>query len=112
MHLPTVSDCKHVFAAGHYNYLLKSSNLYVQETSQLLFNYPCVLRKFLRVSCYHRRGASRGGHVRSMSHSHTPNPRYESGATRVARDSEMVVKVTAAMEMNPFTAETTHVINM
>ena len=22
MHLPTVSDCKHVFAAGHYNYFL------------------------------------------------------------------------------------------
>ena len=42
----------------------------------------------------------------------TPNPRYESGATRVARDSEMVVKVTAAMEMNPFTAETTNLINM
>ena len=47
-----------------------------------------------------------------MSHSHTPNPRYESGATRVARDSEMVVKVTAAMEMNPFTVETTTLINM
>ena len=53
-----------------------------------------------------------GGHVRLMSHYHTPNPRYESGATRVARDSEMVVKVTAAMEMTPFTAETTHLINM
>ena len=47
-----------------------------------------------------------------MSHSHTSNPRYESGATRVARDSEMVVKVTAAMEMNPFAAETTNLINM
>ena len=30
----------------------------------------------------------------------------------MSRDSEMVVKVTAAMEMNPFTVETTHVINM
>ena len=57
-------------------------------------------------------GASSGGHVRSMSHSHTPNPRYESAATRVARDSEMVVKVTAAVEMHPFTAETTNLINM
>ena len=47
-----------------------------------------------------------------MSHSYTSNPRYESGAKRVARDSEMVVKVTAAMEMNPFAAETTHLINM
>ena len=47
-----------------------------------------------------------------MSHSHSPNPRYESGATRVARDSEMSVKVTAAMEMNPFTAETTNLISM
>ena len=47
-----------------------------------------------------------------MSHSHTPNPRYESGVTRVARDSEMVVKVTAAMDMNSFTAETTNLINM
>ena len=28
------------------------------------------------------------------------------------RDSEMVVKVTAAMEMNPFTAETTNLINI
>ena len=47
-----------------------------------------------------------------MSHSHSPNPRYESGATHVLRDSEMVVKVTAAMEMNSFTAETTNLINM
>ena len=49
--------------------------------------------------------------VRSMLHFHSPNPHYESGATRVARDSEMVVKVTAAMEMNTFTAETTYMIN-
>ena len=48
-----------------------------------------------------------------MSHFHTPNPRYESGATRDARDSDMVViKVTAATEMKPFTAETTNLINM
>ena len=47
-----------------------------------------------------------------MSHSHTPNPRYEAGATRVGRDSEMVVKVTAAMEMKASTVETTNVINM
>ena len=57
-------------------------------------------------------GASSGGHVRSLSHYNTPNTRYESAATRGARDSEMVVKVTAAMEMNPVTAETTHLINM
>ena len=30
----------------------------------------------------------------------------------MARDSDMVVKVTAAMEMNTFTAETTTLINM
>ena len=30
----------------------------------------------------------------------------------MSSDSEMVVKVTAAMEMNHFTVETTHVINM
>ena len=47
-----------------------------------------------------------------MLHSHSPNPHYEAGATRVARDSEMVVIVTAAMEMNHFTVETTNVINM
>ena len=52
-------------------------------------------------------------HVRSMLHFHSPNPHYESGAMRVARDSEIfVIKVTAAMEMNPFTVETTHLINM
>ena len=48
-------------------------------------------------------------HVWSMLHSHSPNPHFEWGATRVSRDSEMVVK---AMKMNPFTVETTHVINM
>ena len=31
-------------------------------------------------------------HVRSMLHSHSPNPHYDAGATRVARDSEMVLK--------------------
>ena len=48
--------------------------------------------------------------VRSMLHFHSPNPHYESGATRVAgfRDS---VKVKAAMEMNIFTSETTYMIN-
>ena len=48
--------------------------------------------------------------VRSMLHFHSPNPHYESGATRVAgfRDS---VKVKAAMEMNTFTSETTCMIN-
>ena len=56
--------------------------------------------------------ASSGGHVRSMSYSHSPNPHYESGAMRVERDSEMVVKVTAAMKMNHFTVETTNLINM
>ena len=30
----------------------------------------------------------------------------------MARNSEMVVKVTTGMEMNPFTVETTNVINM
>ena len=39
-----------------------------------------------------------------MSHSYSPNQRYESGTKRVARDSEMFVKVIAAMEMNPFTS--------
>ena len=37
---------------------------------------------------------------------------YDSDATRVAMDSEMVVKVTAAMEMNHFTVEITNLINM
>ena len=30
--------------------------------------------------------------VRSMLHFHSPDPHYESGATRVARDSEIVLK--------------------
>ena len=51
-------------------------------------------------------------HVRSMLHFHSPNPHYESGATRVARDSEMVVKAMAAMEVNPLIVETTNLINM
>ena len=90
MHLRAVSDCKHVFAAGYYNY---SSNLYVQEMSQLHFNYPGVLRKFLTVFMLSSEHPVEGTyHVRSMLHFHSPNPHYESGATRVARDSEMVLK--------------------
>ncbi len=37
---------------------------------------------------------------------------YESDATRVPRDSEMVVKVTAVMETNPFNTTTTTLINI
>ena len=44
--------------------------------------------------------------VRSMLHFHSSNPHYKSGATRVARVSEIPgsVKVKAAMEMNTFPA--------
>ena len=51
-------------------------------------------------------------HVRSILNFHSPNPHYGSGATHVARDSEMFGKATAAMEMNHFTVETTNLINM
>ena len=50
--------------------------------------------------------------LKTMLHLHSSNLHYESGATRVARDSEMVVKVTAFMETNPFTTTTTHLINI
>ena len=54
-------------------------------------------------------------HLRAVSDcidvfAHSPNPHYESGAMRVAMNSEMVVKITALMEMNHFTVETTNLI--
>ena len=78
--------------------------------NQLHFNYPCVLKKFLSGFMLSSKRSIQWW-ARQINF-HSPNPNYESGATRVARDSEMVVKVTAAMVMNPFTAETTHLINM
>ena len=46
-------------------------------------------------------------HVCSILHSRSPNPHYESGASHVTRDSEMAV-----MKINPFTVETTNVVNI
>ena len=56
--------------------------------------------------------ASVSTQLKTMLHLHSSNPHYESGATRVEGDSEMVVKVTAVMETNPFTTTTTHLINI
>ena len=50
--------------------------------------------------------------LKTMLHLHSPNPHYELGAIHVARDSEMVVKVTAAMETNLFNITTTNLINI
>ena len=47
-----------------------------------------------------------------MLHLNSSNPHHESGPIRVERDSEMIVKVMAAMETNPFTATTTSLINI
>ena len=50
--------------------------------------------------------------LKTMLHLHSSNPHHQSGAIRVATDSEMVVKVTAVMETNPFTTTTTNLINI
>ena len=50
--------------------------------------------------------------LKSMLHLRSSNPHYESGASREARDSEMVVKVTAVMETNHFTITTQTLINI
>jgi len=50
--------------------------------------------------------------LKSMLHLHSANSHHESGPTRVARDSELVQKVMAALESNPFTDSTTNLINV
>jgi len=46
-----------------------------------------------------------------MLHLHSANSHHESGPKRVARDSELVQKVMAALESNPYTDSTTNLIN-
>lgn len=50
--------------------------------------------------------------LKSMLHLHSANSHHESGPKRVARDSELVQKVMAALESNPFTDSTTNLINV
>ena len=50
--------------------------------------------------------------LKSMLHLHSYNPHHESGQSRVTRDAEMVVKVMAALETNPFTVTTSSLINI
>ena len=47
-----------------------------------------------------------------MLHLTTSNPHHESGPTRVARDAEMVLKVIAAIDTNPFSATMTALVNI
>ena len=42
----------------------------------------------------------------------TSNPHHDSGPTRVARDAEMVQKVIAAIDTNPFSATMTALVNI
>ncbi|KAK5916162.1 hypothetical protein CesoFtcFv8_001686 [Champsocephalus esox] len=50
--------------------------------------------------------------LKSTLHLHSSSPHHESGWSRVNRDAEMVVKVMAAVETNPFTTATTSLINI
>ena len=50
--------------------------------------------------------------LKSMLHFHSSSPHHESGLSRVTRDAEMVVKVMAAVETNPFTTASTSLINI
>ncbi|KAK1887687.1 Ryanodine receptor 2 [Dissostichus eleginoides] len=50
--------------------------------------------------------------LKSMLHLHSSSPHHESGWSRVNRDAEMVVKVMAAVETNPFTTATPSLINI
>ena len=50
--------------------------------------------------------------LKSTLHLHSSSPHHESGWSRVNRDAEMVVKVMAAVETNPFTTATPSLINI
>lgn len=50
--------------------------------------------------------------LKSTLHLHSSNPHHASGWSRVTRDAEMVFKVMAAVETNPFTAATPSLINI
>ncbi|KAJ4940066.1 hypothetical protein JOQ06_026376 [Pogonophryne albipinna] len=50
--------------------------------------------------------------LKSTLHLYSSSPHHESGWSRVNRDAEMVVKVMAAVETNPFTTATPSLINI
>ncbi|KAJ4939712.1 hypothetical protein JOQ06_029150 [Pogonophryne albipinna] len=50
--------------------------------------------------------------LKSTLHLHSSSPHHESGWSCVNRDAEMVVKVIAAVETNPFTTATPSLINI
>ena len=43
---------------------------------------------------------------------HTTNPHHESGTARVMRDADLVERVVAAIQDNPFMASTPQLINI
>ena len=56
--------------------------------------------------------ASISAKLKSMLHLTTSNPHHESGLTRVTRDAEMVLKVMATIDTNPFSATMTALVNI
>jgi len=56
--------------------------------------------------------ASISAALESMLHLTTSNPHHEFGPTRVARDAEIVLKVIAAIDTNPFSATMTALVNI
>ena len=50
--------------------------------------------------------------LKSMLHLHSYNPHHESGQSCVNRDTEMVIKVMAALQTNPFTVTTSSLVNI
>jgi len=55
--------------------------------------------------------ASISAELKSMLRLTTSNPHHKSGPTRVARDGEIVLKVIAAIDTNPFSATMTALVN-
>ena len=47
-----------------------------------------------------------------MTHLNTYNPHHKSGNSRAGRDSDMILKVITAVEINPFTSKTKTLLNI
>lgn len=56
--------------------------------------------------------ASVSAELRSMLHLNSTQPHHESGPKRVAHDNELVTKIVAAIEVNPYTSTSMNLINI
>ena len=93
MHLRAVSDCICIFRLTLGLHLLVFIKLICPRNGSASFQLPMCIKKIPKG--FHVIIGASGGQVyqvRSMLHFHSPNPHYESGATRVAGVSEIVLK--------------------